>query len=111
MLAFLSVVFTLHRKWSFPLRISSVNVIKSAVKADSGSMTPEDHRSSRLEVLCTKDTLENFAKVTGKDQGWSLFFNKVAVLPADLVTFTEEILNGKLHFSCSASFLQELQLD
>ena len=24
--------------------------------------------------------------------------------PADLVTFTEEILNGKLHFSCSVSF-------
>ena len=23
---------------------------------------------------------------------------------ADLVTFTEEILNGKLHFLCSASF-------
>ena len=37
---------TLHKKWSFPLRISSVN--------------------------------------------------------ADLVTFTEEILNGKLYFLCSA---------
>ena len=24
--------------------------------------------------------------------------------PADLVTFTEETLNGKLHFLCSASF-------
>ena len=24
-------------------------------------------------------------------------------LPADLVTFTEEILNGKLHFLCSAT--------
>ena len=23
------------------------------------------------------------------------------LLPADLVTFTEEILNGKLHFLCS----------
>ena len=25
-----------------------------------------------------------------------------AQFPADLVTFTEEILNGKLHFLCSA---------
>ena len=40
----------LHKKWSFPLRISSVNVTKSAT--------------------------------------------------TDLVTFTEEILNGKLHFLC-----------
>ena len=24
--------------------------------------------------------------------------------PADLVTFTQEILNGKLHFLCSAEF-------
>ena len=42
----------LHKKWSFPLRISSVNMTK-------------------------------------------LHF------PADLVTLTEEILNGKLHFLCS----------
>ena len=61
---------SLHIKWSFPLRISSVNVIKSA----------------------------------------------------DLVTFTEEILNGKLHFSCSVcknlkktstmrSFFSEMKVD
>ena len=42
---------TLHKKSSFPLRISSINVTKSQ-------------------------------------------------FPADLVTFTEEILNGKLHFLC-----------
>ena len=47
----------LHKNWSFPLRISSVNVTKSAV-------------------------------------------------PADLVTFTEEILNGKLHFLCSEKTLK-----
>ena len=28
--------FELHRKWSFPLRISSVNVIKSAVSCGFG---------------------------------------------------------------------------
>ena len=27
-------------------------------------------------------------------------------LPVDLVTFTEEIRNGKLHFLCSALFVQ-----
>ena len=27
--------------------------------------------------------------------------------PADLVTFTEEILNGKLHFLCSAEYLRK----
>ena len=44
---------SLHKKWSFPLRISSVNVTKSAVSCGFGP-------------------------------------------------FTEEILNGKLHFLCSA---------
>ena len=29
------------------------------------------------------------------------FFNK---FPADLVTFTEEILNGKLHFLCGIEY-------
>ena len=47
---------TLHKKWSFPLRASSVNVTNSA-------------------VYC------------------------------DLVTITEEIRNGKLHFLCSESFV------
>ena len=50
--------FTLHKKWSFPLRISSVNVIKS-----------------------------------------------------DLVTFTEEILNGKLRFLCSVKVGFSLMLN
>ena len=44
----------LYKKWSFPLRIFSVNVTK-----------PAD--------------------------------------PADLFTFTEELLNGKLHFLCSVA--------
>ena len=30
--------------------------------------------------------------------------------PADLVTFTEEILNGKLHFSCSECPIKRIQL-
>ena len=30
------VIITLHKKWSFPLRISSVNVTKSAVSCGSG---------------------------------------------------------------------------
>ena len=30
------------------------------------------------------------------------FFSKFLQKTADLVTFTEEILNGKLHFLCSA---------
>ena len=50
--------FSLHKKWSFPLRISSVNVTKSEV-------------------------------------------------PADLVTFTEEILHGKLHFLYSVYLASE----
>ena len=29
--------------------------------------------------------------------------------PADLVTFTEEILNGKLHFLCSACHEDDLR--
>ena len=32
------------------------------------------------------------------------FCNKYPQFPADLVTFTEEIRNGKLHFLCSGYF-------
>ena len=54
-------LFSLHKKWSFPLRISSVNVTKSA------------------------------------------FFCRFPAFPAfSAVTFTEEILNGKLHFLCNS---------
>ena len=35
------------------------------------------------------------------------FFSK---FPADLVTFTEEILNGKLHFLCSVVFKNKSHL-
>ena len=31
--------------------------------------------------------------------------------PADLVTFTEEIFNGKFHFLCSESFKKRYQMD
>ena len=56
---------SLHKKWSFPLRIPSVNVTKSEVS-------------------------------------WHSF---MAQFTADLVTFTEEILDGKLHFLYSVNAL------
>ena len=56
---------SLHKKWSFPLRIPSVNVTKSAVS-------------------------------------WHSFLAQFA---ADLVTFTEAILNGKHHFLYSVNAL------
>ena len=58
----------LHKKWSFPLRISSVRVTKSAEN------WPNPHKT------------------------------------ADLATFTEEILNGKLHILSSAEGYSELCL-
>ena len=58
----------LHKKWSFQLRISSVNVTKSVVSCRFGYKI------------------------------------------ADLVTFTEEIFNGKLHFLCSACSSKQAQL-
>ena len=43
-------------------------------------------RSSRSEVFCKKDVLENFTKFTGKHLCQSLFLNKVAgVRPATLL--------------------------
>ena len=36
------------------------------------------------------------------------FFSKYGLETADLVTFTEEILNGKLHFLCIDHYLCEL---
>ena len=58
----------LHKKWSFPLRISSVNV-----------------------------TAENAGHAGNLQKN------------ADLVTFTEEILNGKIHFLCSENNCRQLK--
>ena len=41
-------------------------------------------KSTRPEVFCKKDVLENFAKLTGKYLCQSLFFNKVACLGLQL---------------------------
>ena len=57
----------MHKKWSFPLRISPVNVTKSA------GMWPNPQ------------------------------------FPADLVTFTVEILDGKLHFLCSGKCTKDVK--
>ena len=42
-------------------------------------------RSSRPDVFCEKDVLRNFAKFTRKHLCQSLFFNKVAGMPATLL--------------------------
>ena len=47
---------------------------------------------SRIPVIVTAQKM----KFSFKD-----FFSKCAQFLADLLTFTEEILNGKLHFLCS----------
>ena len=57
------VTITLHKKWSFPLRIFSVNVTKP-----------------------------QFPHIYWRNPD-----------PADFLTFTEEILNEKLHFLCSVT--------
>ena len=64
------VKVSLHKKWSFPLRISSVNVTKSSVSCGFGPQFPKD-----------------------------------------LVTYTEEILNGKLHFLCSVISIFQIIAD
>ena len=64
---------TLHKKWSFLLKISSVHVTKS-----EGTWI--------WSHLLKQFLIENF------------IFR--AVFPADLVTFTEEILKGKVYFLC-----------
>ena len=97
---------TLHKKWSFPLRISSVNVTKSklfvqcsvfwtqmsAIKFQNISHQVINlwsllkDRSSHPEVFYQKGILKSFAKFTGKNLWESLFFNNVASLkPATLL--------------------------
>ena len=51
----------------------------------------------RTRQKTTKDTAQKM-KFPIKD---SCVSNISIKFPADLVTFTEEILNGKLHFLCS----------
>ena len=90
-----------RKKWSFPLSTSSVNVTISAGKCKFG------HIKSLMEnfifravgnlgdsiVHCTKNG--SFPSSIS-----SVNVTKSEVFLADLVTFTEEILNGKLHFLC-----------
>ena len=70
---------TLHKKRSFPLRTSSVNVTKYGGKH---FLPPDTH---------------TYVCVSGRKK----------CLPVDLVTLTEEILNGKLDFLCSGKVIKK----
>ena len=61
-------------------------------------------RSSRPEVFCKKGVLRDLTKLTGRHLRLSLFFSKVAGQSFLRIwsQITEEIVNGKLHFLCSA---------
>ena len=52
---FTVLLFTLHKKWSFPLRISSVNVTKFT---DLVTFTEETF-NGKLQFLCSVETLSN----------------------------------------------------
>ena len=49
------VQYVLHKKRSFPLRISSVNVTKSAVSCGFGHIT-EEILNGKLHFLCSDET-------------------------------------------------------
>ena len=70
-------VISLHNKWSFPLMISSLNVTKSRETPQNGQTHPNNSSALADELF---------------ERVWPF-----CGVPADLVTFTEEIFNGKLH--------------
>ena len=53
--------------------------------------------------------LKLVAKYTGQKMKFSImdFFSKCDQFPADLVKFTEEILDGKLRFLCNGKKIEE----
>ena len=57
------------------------------------------HRSSRPEVFCEKDVLENFTKFAGKHLWESLFFDKVAGLAPSGVISNNRFLLANLCLS------------
>ena len=59
---------------------------------ESGKRTPAHSNEVKKNELLRK-------------RSFPLRISSVNVTPADLVTFTEEILNGKLHFLCSVRLL------
>ena len=75
------MAITLHKKWSFPLRVSSVNLTKSAGNCGLCYIYCRVQIHSETRVWHDK----NIQSVT-------------FTVHEDLVTLTEEILNGKLHF-------------
>ena len=52
--------FALHKKWSFPLRISSVNVTKSAVSWGFSLAFTEVIRNGKLRFLCSEVIWTNY---------------------------------------------------
>ena len=56
-----------------------------------------------FELTCFKNSRQ---KVSAKKM-FKLFYKNNPQFSADLVTFTEEILNGKLHFLCSDNSSQD----
>ena len=74
--------FTLQKKWSFPLRISSLNVTKWKtsffVKYYSWPFSISQlmfSRSSLQEMFCREGVLKNFAKFVREHLCQGLFFN------------------------------------
>ena len=63
-----------------------------------------DFRNLKLKFVFTGETHAYFSKfrICFLKTGLIMF----RVFTADLVTFTEEILNGKLHFLCSVYIFQ-----
>ena len=68
-------------------------------------------RSNRLEVLCRKSVLRNFAKLTGKHLCQSLFFNKVAGQACNFIkkqTLTQVFSREFCEISNNTSFTKHL---
>ena len=86
------------KNWSFPLRISSVTVTKSAGNYAYLITFTEEILNGKLHFLCSDTCKNNVFDNSFFSQcllSMSIWFH------ANLITLTEQILNGKLHFLCS----------
>ena len=68
-------------------------------------------RLKKLRVIGKSDTALNMAEYIAQKMKFSVkdFFSKCDQIRSFLKKFTEEILNGKLHFLCSGTFILQHQ--
>ena len=99
---FADMTLSLNFFWRF--RISSLVVVSSFMSISLLVLEIISFIRDWPKIRKSETTLSEFWPISG-DWGELKILNLSRKFPADMVTFTKEILNGKLYFLCSGCYM------